>query len=62
MPSTGEMKREKAPFGFGSDGVFGSFAFARIPCLTAGRSKDFPKIHLICKFSRSLNAPADLRG
>ena len=34
MPPTGEMIREKAPFGFGSDGVFGSFAFARIPdCL-----------------------------
>ena len=23
MPSTGGMIREKAPFGFGSDGVFG---------------------------------------
>lgn len=32
MPSTGDMIWEKAPFGFGSDGVFGSFTFARIPC------------------------------
>lgn len=24
MPPTGEMIREKAPFDFGSDGVFGS--------------------------------------
>ena len=36
MPSTGEMIREKAPFDFGSDGVFGSFALTAIPCLGAG--------------------------
>jgi hypothetical protein len=32
---------KEAPFGFGSDGVFGSFAFGRIPCSLPKMPTDF---------------------
>ena len=36
MPSTEGIMKGKAPFGFGSDGVFGSSAFARNPAFMRG--------------------------
>ena len=43
MPSTGEMIREKAPFGFGSDGVFGSLLAMSVVCCQISVLEGFSK-------------------
>ena len=54
MASTGGLIREKAPFDFGSDGVFGSLLWVAVlyPFL-----KDFSKIQIITEKEHERRTP-----